>query len=644
MASLQSEILSQFDALKEQERAKNISPYDPRGAQLARLQDLQAKFLRADTIRATPYEEFNHLTLVSVTDRDRKAFNNYVPARSDNPDEAWHANTVRPVTRNKIISIAAHLTSSLLFPQVYAQNENDEEDRDAGLVMRDLNLWSAQQSKYAFEFVRATVKALVDPAMIMYEGYADVRRTIKEMQDNGSYTIKEIQDEAFSGFLNLLIPVEELFIGNVYESDIQKQPFLFWRRVIDHEEAIQKYGHLEDFKKYVISGVKVFYVQDQRGFYQMYDQNLASNLDEEVIYYDRYQDLELRLVNGVLLDNPDRPLSRADKRYPMAKTGYEIIGGTDFFYYKSLAAKLASDQEVVDTLYNIIIDGSFLQVMPPGVVVGDEEVGGAVIIPGAVTTLAEGSSFQTLQTNNNLQAGLNVLAKVEASLSESSSDPLMSGITPEGTPATAFQIQRQEQNARTILGLFGKMIVRWVEDFGQLRLASILQHLTVAQAAEVTGDSTRLKFHKFLLPPEKDGAGKSKQIRFDMNMPELQVDALRESFKIMQEEDTNSSTISVVNPDLFRRNKYLFKVQADFMPTQSEALKKALNLEAYDRAIQNPLLDQEKVTAEFLLESYRPGEADKFMRKSTQPNLAIAPGNSNLTSQILNKTQAGAMA
>ena len=267
----------------------------------------------------------------------------------------------------------------------------------------------------------------------------------------------------------------------------------------------------------------------------------------------------------------------------------------------------------------------------------------AVIIPGATTTLDEDSKFQTVNTGNNLTAGLNMLQKLEGSLSESSTDPITAGQAPEGTPATAFQVSRQESNAKTVLGLFGKMVTQWVEDFGKLRVNTILQHMTVATGAELTGNTTRLKFRNFLIPATEEAPGKTKKIKFDMDMPSDEKGLMSESYALLEEERKNGMTLVKVNPELFRRNKFLFKVKADFMPTQSEAVKKALNLEAYDRAIQNPILDQEKVTKEFLIESYRPGEADSFVQKRQSPEQQIAGGNSNMTSQILNKAEAKAV-
>ena len=642
-----AEILTTFSKASSKEQESMASSYQPKDpAVLSRLKDLTRDMQTADQIRSNTYEEFNNLSLMTVVNRDRRAFNNWIPPQSNDPREKWKANTKRPVTRNKVITIAAHVTSGLLYPQIVAQNDADEEDKDAASVMRDLTSWRHEQSNYAITFTNSVIKALVDPATILFEGYADVKRKVKEIKDDGTWVEKEISDDQYSGFLNTIVPVEELYIGNIYESNIQKQPFLFWRRVITFEEAQAKYGENALFKKYVLPGLKIFYADDKNGFYQMYDDSLQGTLVEEIIGYYRYADLELRLINGVLIDPPDRPLQRQDKFLPFAKIGYEPIGGTDFFYYKSLVDKMSSDQKVIDRLYNMILDGTFLQIMPPSVVMGDETIDSAVIAPGIITTLGENSKFQTINTNNNLSAGLSVLQKTEDSISESSTSSLQAGQSDAGTPATAFEISRQEANAKTILGLFGKMIVNFVEQFGNLSVGTILQHMTVAQSVDILGNTSRLKFRNFLIPSQE--GKKTKRIQFSMDTPTEPEAILSRSFKLFEKESSTGTTLVDVNPELFRRNKYLVKVVADFMPSQSESVKKALSLEAYDRMIVNPILDPEAVTSDFLVESYKPGEFDKYKRKTPSPMQAaessnIPPGNSNFTSQILNKAQAGAI-
>ena len=256
--------------------------------------------------------------------------------------------------------------------------------------------WSWEQSGYERSFVYSVISAAVNPACFIYEGYAEVKRKIKEITGKGKWTEKEILDEMYSGFLNNIIPVDELFISDIYEHDIQKQPFLIWRRVIDYNNAKLKYGDNPLFDKYIEPGLRRFYEPSTDSFYDEYDEDLDERLVEEIIYYNRYADLELHIVNGVLMDDPDQPNPREDKNYPFVKSGYELIDEGRFFYYKSLADKLKDDQRTVDTMYNMVQDGEFLQLMPPLAVFGDEHVNTSVYVPGSTHPFDENTKIPLL--------------------------------------------------------------------------------------------------------------------------------------------------------------------------------------------------------------------------------------------------------
>jgi hypothetical protein len=137
--------------------------------------------------------EFNNRSLISEVNQNQKAFNSYVPPKSDDPDEEWRAQTVRPITRNKLISIAAHVTATIIYPNIFAQNDSDEEDKDAAMVMRDLVEFNINNSNYSRSFIQAVISALVDPAVIMQSDYAHVMRKVRFMKDSGAYEEKEIR-------------------------------------------------------------------------------------------------------------------------------------------------------------------------------------------------------------------------------------------------------------------------------------------------------------------------------------------------------------------------------------------------------------------------------------------------------------------
>jgi len=295
--------------------------------------------------------------------------------------------------------------------------------------MRDLIEWSADQSKYPETSLNAIISAVVNPASIYYSEYGEVYRNVKRETDEktGKWKVEKMLDEDLSGFKDTPVPVDELYIENFYESDIQKQGWLIWRRVIGYDLASAKYGHYKNFE-HVKPGVQILYNDADNTFYQSYDSNMRTESVEEIIYWNKKMDLKVIICNGVMMTSADNPNPRNDKLYPFIKFFYENIDEGKCFYGKSLAFKMQSDANIINTLYPMIIDGTYLSVFPPMVNFGSETIGSDVIIPGGVTQLSDpNSKLNPIVVSQNIKMGMDTLMKVEESVAESSENPVENG-------------------------------------------------------------------------------------------------------------------------------------------------------------------------------------------------------------------------
>lgn len=616
-----------------------ISEYNPNDKERGRLSEIVRAFTLGYMNMYKPRREWNDMATIDRMTIDQMAFNTY-QSNDGNPVDAdligsWRSRAVRPIVRNKIISIAAHATARLIFPKVFAIDDDSDEQKDAAQVMSDLMEWAGDQSDYSKTSLYAIITALWSPASIVFTGYDEVYRDIKTTKKkNGEYNSKRVLDETLSGFQDSIVPVDELFIENFYEQDIQKQSWVIWRRVISYDLARSKYKDRPNWK-YVKPGVQTIFSDANATFYEVYDSNMRSYDVEEVIYFNRTEDCMVSEVNGILMDEWDNPLPRNDKKYPFAKFGYELMDEGKCFYFKSLAFKIGPDARIINTLYPMIIDGTYLNVMPPMIVNGGEIIGSDVVVPGAVTTLSDPESNLTpVNSSTNLQTGMNVLEKVEMSGDESSQDPIAAGLSDTKSGTTAYEISRLEQNSATVLGLFIKMISQFVKDYGELRLSDILQYLTIADVSMIEEGNPKLVYKTFLMPDRQTEDGvKSRKLMFDLSMPNEPIsgtEAEDMSFDLMEEEENlhgNKMELYKINPQLFRNLKFYTKISPDVLNPMSEDLERAFLLEEYDRAIQNPLLDQDQVTVDFLLSAYPKSKKDpeRYMKRNQpQPAPQIA--------------------
>jgi hypothetical protein len=586
-----------------------------------------------------PRREFNDKSVIGRMMIDQMAFNTYQPNNGEAPEgdliNGWRSNAIRPIVRNKCISIAAHATAQLIFPKIFAYNKESNAQEDSARVMEDLMEWAAEQSNYTDTSLNSVISAIVNPASITYTEFGEVYRTVKrEKDESGKWKAEKELDEDLSGFKDQPVPVDELYIENIYENNIQKQGWLIWRRVIGYDLASVKYGDLPNWK-YIKPGVQILFNDINTTFYESYDTNMRNDSVEEIIYWNKKLDLKLIMVNGVLLSEFDNPNPRQDKLYPFIKFGYENIDEGKFFYYKSLAFKMQSDANIVNTLYPMIVDGTYLNIFQPMVNFGSETIGSDVIIPGGVTTLSDpNSKLEPIAVAGNIKAGMDTLMKVEESVSESAQDPILQGQQTAGSNTTAYEISRLEQNANTVLGLFLKMIAQFVRQYGRLRLGDIIQHLTIVDVDKIT-DDPELVYKTFLVKGK--GKDSSKKIKFTDEVSEEPVDkrqTLDSSYEVLKEENATGMEIYKVNPVLFRELCYKIVVSPDVLRPRSEELERAMKLELYDRAINNPSANQEEVFKDFLLGAYKDVKKPEDYVVKQQPTGQVPMGQGGQQSPL----------
>ena len=108
-----------------------------------------------------------------------------------------------------------------------------------------------------------------------------------------------------------------------------------------------------------------------------------------------------------------------------------------------------------------------------------------------------------------------------------------------------------------------------------------------------------------------------------MNIEEL----TEKSYNVLEEEKKseeygNETEIIKINPRLFRTLKFSTIISPDILNPRSKDLERAYKLEAYDRMIQNPMVDQELVTKDFLLGAYSDlfKNTDKYIKEEEQIN------------------------
>jgi hypothetical protein len=625
------------------------SPYMPTADELLVRNSILKDFRNGWQTMHTSRPEFNDLSLYQRHITDMLAFNTYQendgnPAMEDRLG-GWRSQAMRPIQRNKAISIAAHETARLTVPKIFAYDEDSDEQEDSAKVMAYLVDWAREQANYTHEALFRVIASLYSPLSWGFTEYGEVYRDVYEDDK-----LTSVLDEDYSGHRHIPLATDQVFFPNFYERDPQKQDFLLIRRIISYDNARGKYGRMKNFE-HVTSGIQVVMDDANNGFYQVYDPHMRQDDVEEVLRWRKrgnsYEvDSKHIMVNGVLLSPAISPNPRIDHQYPL-----------DCFYYlpinekciagKSLVFAMGPESALLNTQYQMINDGNFLNLFPPTITTGSDKVGMDVIVPGLNTAFADKDvQINPLRTatDQSLNTAMKVMEQVEASLNASSQDPVQQGQNP-GTPSTAYEISRIEQNAATVLGLSMKFIAQHAINYGKLLVSDILQYQTIADAQKITGNNGLI--YKTFYAKEPGETGKMNKVKFDLNLPDSMTEDQKEemSFAILEEQGGIKSDMRLwkVNPVKFREFKYMFTVDSDVLNPRSADLSRAMDLETYDRAIANPMADQTKIFTDLLMAT-NPKTArdpDKYVQQAPPPSANPVPpqGQQDATGNTISPLQ-----
>lgn len=597
------------------------------------------------------WKEYNDRTILEDESRGQMMFNAFVDTSVETAGEAWKWRGTRSMARNKGIAMHANLTANFLLPMFMAQNENDEIDVGFSEVMRDVIEWMAQptNSEYQSSFLQVVFGMLTNPVTYMGAEYCEVYQKIRERQEDGSITIKEIVDQVLSGFKAPIWSAEQVLITNIYERNIQKQRRIIKRRWVEKGELEAKYGDHPNWE-YVKTGTRSVYDESSQCFYDIKDDE-HPNLVAEEIAMDRREDSEVPFLNGIYMGDPEsvenNPICHRDNRgapkYNVVPFGYMRIG-EHFFYFKSMMNALGWDNDLYDALSEIGMNRAILESEVPIAVSGSDEINSDVIFPNAVIAFENPEAkIHRLLPETNSSHVFNALRETEKSMEEGSVDKVTSGQLPDKDQKVGNVAAAQAQ-AKKMLGAVGKSLAESVVKYGDLMKDIAINHITAPEVEELVGDDMKLKYRTFILE-NKEMGGKMvpKTVKFD---PELigaeMTDDEKDQAELSLLEDSgypeHKNSLVLVNPELFAKFNYLTKVDVEEMFAKTPEYWQAVLPALKAQLAKDPYTDQEFLTREIGRAFFR-SKGDRLVKKpDPMPQQTGAPeGMGAMSNMVVNK-------
>lgn len=600
----------------------NISLYQPpeeiRDLVLSAHKDL----IHGDLLLSRPFREFNDKSLIQRTSLDQQDWLAWSPEPSENPDESWMFTGTSNATRNNIISMASHVAQQIIFPNVIAQNDEQQEDVEAANVARGLLEYNFRSHEYSTTFMYAIISGLVNPVTYYKADYVKAHMDILE-GTNSNYTKKRVIDDALSGFQHHLLPPDEVLISNPYCFDLERQKCLIHRRRMSYAEARELYGDHPNFV-HIQPGTLPQYNSADALFYNMRDP-IFDGMVEVSTYYYRQIDLQFDEINRIYMGNTNvgyNPfVHRTNKNKPeynIAKFGAEPIDAKRFWAYKSVAAKLSNDKELLDRMRQNAVDASTLSTFPPTVTMGAGKMDQAVNKPATVTDLNRDAKIERLPVGN-AEAAFSAMRQAQEDI-DSASNPSYFSMPSGMGKKSELEMELLQQNAMSNLALIRIMIGGMVTNIGRIILNDSLRYQTVAEIKEIVNDLPILSYKSFNVPKVKNGKSVTDRIIFtDAYLGKSMDEDERKMHQVaLLEKYGDDAHVWEVNPDVFIKRDFLVIIEDDALKPRDQANIDKRKSDLYDKAIANPLIarDPEKlaaVTRDFLFEPIVHGDASKYI-------------------------------
>ena len=616
----------------------------------------QTDYTTAWSLQRKPLDEFDGLSLLDRSRVDQETFAAFVGIEFLPKHKRWRWKGRKNTARNKLIGMAAHLITGMLFPFVTAQNERDEDDKLTARVMAIMVEENLKKAGYEIKFLFLLLSALVNPAVLVHVEYIEALQKIKQRLRDGTVDIKRVVDDAVSGLILNILPIDELLFGDLYSGTgaIHLQPNIFRMRRVSHDYARSVYAGKffnkdgKDLFDFVEAGkTRWMQANNENTLFDVKVTEADRNFVQIVEGYYRPEDIEVPFVGGVPMCNWDdiyntnpfqhrRMTLQNDEWvsvpiYPFAMSGFEPIDPAGrFLYYKSGAFKEYWDDRKLNEIDRLLVDGVKLDVMKPVFISGASKFDSQVMVPGATIGTPKDAKVEAYSLGPNLAAAYKTIVEAEKDMSASTQSAARGGVADPNVTATADILAARE--ARVFIGGFSLMIADLVKQIGELSMDCIIQHGTIGELDATVPESLRMKFKIFTAKGKDRGREVTNRIIFSDKMMGVRItkeEKARREWKLFDKAGgaKTDQRIWEINPFKFARTRFSMFVDADKIVSRSMGTDRREKDIAFQRLMDPrvlPFIDPEAVVNDFVIEEFARGDPERYKSKKGQDEMLAA--------------------
>jgi len=556
-----------------------------------------------------------------------------------------------PITRDKAIAVYSQFLAKRLDVEIDTINRRSEKSPERVRVINILREIFERPGMNGIKggivkLAQAGLSMLVKGTVILNEGFNQTTETKKEILDYDEETGEcEYEDKQCveRELETEIVRLDRFYPGDMWEADIQKQPYIITEDVLDKQEFDRQFGKYKNYKYVIPHGQAL----REASFYNKEFETKAEMKDGQYYvlrHYDKWNDEYHILANQVLMTPQVSPFPWKHKKYPFAKEIYESLDVDDkFFYGNSLPNKLQDNQDVIDLMWNMILT-QMAQSLSPVILTNnlsnltDEEVSINGIPTYQVTDVQNTKQFQFQGPNASVYNVLDYATKGIESGSLSAQEQGVGGTRTK----TATESLQEAERAGEIRRAFEQSLASLLIQKTDLRISNIIQFMLEPQKLEYAGkeltEDIKNAFAEYILSDTKliDDTQGDILLRVAPEAEQMTktAEAIDNEEAKMKEQGKNAEIIEFI-PKFFENFKYLVRVNPLATRQQSRALDMAMFGQFLDKemAYFGDMANREALHRRHI--ELNNEDAEKLMQKA-QAGMGMAGEQAGQDNQSLN--------
>lgn len=452
---------------------------------------IQLRLENAKTQKNAPYPEYNGKNYYEIYNENERIANTMLDPKKNDDDVIVSAGTVEA----KLDALLANINNLDLSADISAYDKENNKIQELGEAFEDIVQQTEELDGEGGDEEKKQLRQrelLKQGTVFVQEEWLKLWETKKKLKKGYDGQFKEWSGKdkmwteenelVFEGPSRTLLHGPNVYLGNMTEYFMEKQPYLFVVIHQDYKVAETKYGKFENWKYVVKGAVPNDTSNEQRTIFDNKWRltEITKEQVEIIIYQDKPRDEFQIMINGVMMLPIGFPLSAVcpGGNYNIAKQVFRVINHK-FAMGKSFVSSGAVKElsMLVDEMLKLFVLKTRKSVTPPYVNISGKVISKKVLSPGRISM---GIAPDALQAIGDAGQGVTsseyqILKELQDQIDKSTVSNQFAGQQGHaGTTATeVMELQRQ---SKLVLGLTIASCGLLEKKLAYLRLWNIIEN------------------------------------------------------------------------------------------------------------------------------------------------------------------------